>query len=82
MVQIQTKTNRLLYATAIVVAEKLGVKPGKKKATKEPWWKRRLQGQVNQLRKDLGQLEHDCRNECSGPRIRNQYKIETKEACD
>ena len=48
--QIQTKdnseTNRLLYATAIVVTERLGVKPGKKKETKEPWWKRRLRGQV------------------------------------
>ena len=38
--QIQTKdiseTNRLLYATAVVVTERLGIKPGKKKATKEP----------------------------------------------
>ena len=55
--QIQTKdiseTNRLLHATAVVVTERLGLKPGKKKATKEPWWKRRLQGQVDQLRKNL-----------------------------
>ena len=84
--QIQTKdiseTNRLLYATAVVVTERLGIKPGKKKATKEPWWKRRLQGQVDQLRKDLSRLEQVCRNECSRPGIRNQlwrkYKIETK----
>lgn len=84
--QIQTKdiseTNRLLHATAVVVNERLDLKPGKKKATKEPWWKRRLQGQVDQLRKDLSRLEHVCRNECSRPRIRNQlwrnYKIETK----
>ena len=84
--QIQTKdiseTNRLLYTTAVVVTERLGIKPGRKKATKEPWWKRRLQGQVDQLRKDLSLLEHVCRNECSRPRIRNQlwrkYKIETK----
>ena len=85
-VQIQTndmsETNRLLHATAVVVTERLGLKPGMKKATKELWWKRRLQGQVDQLRKDLSRLEHVCRNECSRPRIRNQlwrkYKIETK----
>ena len=84
--QIQNKhiseTNRLLYATAVVVTERLRIKPGKKKATKEPWRKRRLQGQVDQLREDLSQLEQVCRNECSRPRIRNQlwgkYKIETK----
>ncbi|CAH3143021.1 unnamed protein product, partial [Porites lobata] len=55
--QIQTndisETNRVLHATAVVVTERLGLKPGKKKATKEPWWKRRLQGQVDQLRKNL-----------------------------
>lgn len=82
--QIQSKdiseTNRLLYATVVVVIERLGIKPGEKKATREPWWKRRLQGQVDQPRKDL--LEQICRYECSRPRIRNQlwrkYKIETK----
>ena len=51
--QIQTKdiseTNKLLHATAVVVTERLGLKPGKRKATKEPWRKRRLQGQVDQL---------------------------------
>ena len=84
--QIQTKdiseTNRLLYATIVVVTERLGIKPGKKKLTKEPWWKRRLRAQVDQLRKDLSRLEQICRNECSRPRIRNRlwrkYKIETK----
>ena len=83
--QIQTndisETNRLLYATAVVVTERLGIKPGKKKATKEPRWKRRLQGQMDQLRKNLSRLEQVCRNECSRPRIRNQlwrkYKMET-----
>ena len=84
--QIQTKdileTNRLLYATAVVVTEIIGIKPGKKKETREPWWKKTLQGQVDQMRKELSRLEQICRNECSRPRIRNQlwrkYEIETK----
>ena len=45
--QMQTRdiseTNRLLYATAVVVTERLGINPGQKKAIKEPWWKRRVQ---------------------------------------
>ena len=56
---------------AVVVTERLGLKPGKKKATKEPWWKRQLQGQVDQLQKVLSRLEYVCRNEYSGLRIRN-----------
>ena len=84
--QIQTKdiseTDRLLYATAVVVTERIGIKPDKKKASREPWWKKRLQGQVDQMRKDLSRPEQTCRNECSRPRIRNQlwrkYEIETK----
>ena len=74
--QIQTKdiseTNRLLYTTAVVVTERIGMKPDKKKATREPWWKRRLKGQEDQLRRDLSRLEQVCRNECSNPIIRNQ----------
>ena len=41
---LQTKdiseTKRILYATAALVTEIQGIKPGKKKATNKPWWKR------------------------------------------
>ena len=59
--QIQLKdiseTNRLPYATAVVVAERLGIKLGKN-ATKEPWWKRELQGQVDQLHQTANEGKH------------------------
>ena len=52
-----TKTNELFYAGAVVVTNRLGVKIYKVTGTKEPMWKRRLQNKINELRKDLSQLE-------------------------
>ena len=52
-----TKTNELFYAGAAVVTNRLEVKIDKVTGTKEPMWKRRLQNKINELRKDLSQLE-------------------------
>ena len=50
--------NNLLYAGAYVVAEKLG-KMKKNKSNgkrKEPWWKRRIQANIAEWRKDVSRL--------------------------
>ena len=52
-----TKTNELSYAGAFVVTNKLGGKIDKVAGRKEPVWKRRLQNKINELIKDLSQLE-------------------------
>ena len=52
-----TKTNELSYAGAFVVTNRFGVKIDKVARRKEPMWKRRLQNQIKELRKDLSQLE-------------------------
>ena len=52
-----TKTNKLFYAGAVVVTNRLGVKIDKVAGRKEPMWKRRLQNKIKELRKDLSQLE-------------------------
>lgn len=52
-----TSTNDLIYAGAVVVTERLGVKLNQKYDGKEPMWKRRLDGQIKQLRKDLAMVE-------------------------
>ena len=52
-----TKANELLYAGAVVVTNRLGVKIDKVSGRKEPMWKRRLQNKIKELRKDLSQLE-------------------------
>ena len=52
-----TKTNELLYAGAVVVTNRLGVKIDKVAERKEPMRKRRLQNKIKELRRDLSQLE-------------------------
>ena len=51
------KTNELLYAAAVVVTNRSGVKIDKVAGRKKPMWKRRLQNKIKELRKDLSQLE-------------------------
>ena len=51
-----TETNGLIYCGAAMVTEMLGVKSKNKEKRKEPWWKRRLEGQVKQLNRDLGRV--------------------------
>jgi len=56
-----TEANRLLYAGAFVICERLGMikdrKGGKRKVDKEPWWKRRIEGNIQKWRKDLGLVD-------------------------
>ena len=52
--------NRLLYASSVVVAERLGLlkeRKGKRQVKNEPWWKRRIEGSIVQWRKDLSKVE-------------------------
>ena len=48
-----TQTNDLIYAATTIVTENLGVKAAKKENKSDPWWKRRLEGQIQQLRRNL-----------------------------
>ena len=52
-----TKTNKLFYARCVLVTNRLGVKTDKIAWRKEPMWKKRLQNEIKELRKDLSQLE-------------------------
>ena len=52
-----TTTNELFYAGAVVVTNRLGVKIDKVAGRKESMWKRRLQNNIKELRKDSSQLE-------------------------
>ena len=58
-----TDTNKLLKAVRSVVAEKTGLKEVIKNKKKEPWWKRRLGKDMQQLRKDINILERMKRGE-------------------
>ena len=52
-----TKINKIFYAGAFVVTNRLGVKIDKVAGKNELMWKRKLQNKIKELRKDLSQLE-------------------------
>ena len=51
-----TDVDDLIYCASAVVVEDLGVKREGGKKSKEPWWKRRLEGHVKHLNRDLGRI--------------------------
>jgi hypothetical protein len=53
------QVNKLLYAGSFVVAERLGLmrKRGKREDKEDPWWKRRIEGNIVKWRKDLSRIE-------------------------
>ena len=55
-----SETNRLLRAVAWCTAEVLQLKE-RKKEKKEPWWKMRLQKNIDELRRDLSKLERSTK---------------------
>ena len=59
-----TEMNNLLYAGAYVVAEKLGKnkKTKSNEKQKEPWWKRRIQANIAEWRKDVTGLNEERRS--------------------
>ena len=57
-----SETNDLMYAAAYVVSEKLGkIKKIKNTSRKEPFWKRRIQTNIDQWRKDLSKVDEVLR---------------------
>ena len=81
-----TEVNRLMYAGAFVIAERLGMiksrKGGPRKAQKEPWWKRRIQKSIKQWRKDLGLVDAfkrgNLKNAKEKARLVEDYRIVEK----
>ena len=63
-----TKANELLYAGAVVVANRLGVKINEAVERKEPMWRRRLQNKIKELKKDLSLLESSKNKEVGNVR--------------
>ena len=60
-----TDTNKLIGAVAIYISKKVGLKTGngRRNINKEPWWKRRLKGTIEDLRKHVNILQRNKRGE-------------------
>ena len=52
-----TQTNNLIKAAGVWVADKLGLKKYEGGKKKGPWWKRRIEEDIKQLKKDINILE-------------------------
>ena len=80
-VENSSDTNLLVLAGANVVVDLLGIK--KRKGTnQQPWWKRRMQAKIQNLRKDLIKLEelknNNLRSERKTELLERQYHIKNK----
>ena len=67
-----TTTNDLIYAAALVTTENAGIKIKKGRKQAEPMWKRRIENQIRQLRKDLSRIEELKK----GRKIKARYEEE------
>ena len=50
-------------SAALQVTKEVGVKKGKIGEKKEPWWKRRIESDITNLRRDINRLERERRGE-------------------
>ena len=52
-----TQTNKLIKAVGVWVADRLGLKKYEGGRKKDPWWKRRIEEDIKQLKKGIYILE-------------------------
>ena len=57
------KTNDLVRAVSAWVAIQLGLKKCSKRSQKDPWWKRRIEGDIKSLRQEVNILERERNGE-------------------
>ena len=65
-------------AAAPWVAKEVGVKKGKIGEKKEPWWKRRIETDITNLRRHIRRLERERRGETGGKGKRKIKELDTK----
>ena len=54
------------------------MKKGKRGEKKEPWWKRRIESDIGNLRRDINRLKRERRGETGGKRKRKIKGLNTK----
>ena len=76
-----TDTNKLLNAAAVVIGRRLGFR-GQTGKKEEPWWKRRIQLKIKQLRQDISRLDRiksgNCLRNDIKQQLRKKYNISRK----
>ena len=72
MTNAVTETNDLINAVAVYGSQRLGLKQRKDKVSQEPFWKRRIQRDINELRKTVGKLDRYAKGQ-----MKNVKKLES-----
>ena len=73
-----TEANELIRAATVWVAEQLGLKKTEFRAKKDSWWKRRIEGDIKRIRKDVNILERDLRGELSNKKSEKIQRLKEK----
>ena len=73
-----TQTNKLAMAAALWVTKEVGVKKGKIGEHKEPWWKKRAESDITNLRSDINRLERERQGETGGKGRRKIKELNAK----
>ena len=79
-----SQTNNLIKAVDVWVADQLGLKKYEGGKKKDPWWKRRIEEDIKQLKKDINILERvkegqiSARNESKARLVEEKYGLKRK----
>ena len=77
-----TETNRFVIALIWYIAYRMGLKERVQRPKKDPWWKRRINNNIKDLRKVISKLERRQNNEMSSNRgmdyIDKKYRVREK----
>ena len=69
-----TQTNNLIKAAGVWVADQLGLKKYEGGKKKDPWWKRRIEEDIKQLKKNTNILKRLKKGQI-GARIKGKAKL-------
>ena len=81
---IETKTNNLMKAAGVWLADQLSFKRYESGKKKDPWWKRRIEEDIKQPKKDIKILERvkkgqiGARKEGKAKLIEEKYGVKRK----
>ena len=73
-----TQTNNLIKAAGVWVADQLGLKKYQDGKKKDPWWKRRIEKDMKQLKKDINILERGKLVHANRVRLNLLRKVQSK----
>ena len=73
-----TQTNKLAIAATLWFTKEVAVQKGERGEKKEPWWKRRIESDITNLRRHVNRLEREIRGETGGKGKRKIKELNTK----